>query len=302
MTSKTTIAPPERAARDGFYNGKGGSTKTTDIILTATALAKRGYMVLVPDMDSQGDITERFRARDKDKPTMADVLLPVGKDPVPITEAITVCGWGDDIKADKGTHPWPWVKRIHVIQGHHELADREKEAAEPGSHFRLRRALDQLPPNYYHHILIDTRPELGHMVQNAAAALAGKNDRAWLSLIPTEPEVRGAVRMGMFLSSWRDSLMIPDLRFGGVILNRTQATRLHNTMIDQMASRFAKADAGGPIPIVPVSIPDRIRMAEANSEYKPIYAYPTSERGGLDEASEALADVVIARGVEEQRA
>jgi len=277
--------PTARAPRDAFLNGKGGSGKTFGVVQTAHALARRKKRVLVVEVDPQDDAADRLAAGDPSRQTMAEVLDP--NNPCPITDAITPCGW--DV---------PEAAYIHVAQGGYALEERLHETDKPGSQFRLRRALDQIPEDMYDHVLLNADPSLGHLVQNCIAALDGDDDRVWITLIPERNEIKGGLRMATFVSHYRHHLMVPNLRFGGVIINKADTRlKLHNRYIAEMAQTFKTVDQGSPVPVLPDVIPFRARLAETQSESLPITSFRPSECEGVVEAIDGLTDVIEARGM-----
>lgn len=62
-------------------NQKGGVAKTTTACAMATGLAKRGYRVLMVDVDSQRNSTAVFRAESEGVATIHDLLFTRGIDP-----------------------------------------------------------------------------------------------------------------------------------------------------------------------------------------------------------------------------
>lgn len=269
-----------RASRHAFLNGKGGSGKTFNVVQTAHALARDKKRVLVVEVDPQDDAADRLAAGDVSRPTMAEALAPVN--PCPITDAITVCGW--DV---------PEAPYIHVAQGGYALEERLHETDKPGSQFRLRRALDQLPPDTYDYVLLNADPSLGHLVQNCIAALDGSDDRVWITVIPERNEIKGGLRMASFIANYREHLMVPNLQFGGVIVNKAdKRLKLHNRYINLMPDDFKKIDNGNAVPVLPHVIPFRARLAETQSECLPITSFQPSEREGVVEAIDALARVL----------
>lgn len=281
MSSNRFARPP----RDAYLNGKGGSGKTFSVVQIAHSLARRNKRVLVVEVDPQDDTADRFAAGDLSRPTMAEVLDATN--PCPITDAITACGWNV-----------PEADYIHVAQGGYALEERLHETDKPGSQFRLRRALDALPDDMYDHVLLNADPSLGHLVQNCIAALDGEDDRVWITLIPERNEIKGGQRMATFVSYYRQHLMVPDLKFGGVIINKADTRlKLHKRYIAEMPSTFNDTDQGKPVPVLPHVVPFRARLAETQSESLPITSFNPSEREGVVEAIDGVTDVVIERGM-----
>jgi len=128
-------------------NQKGGIGKTTTATALATGLARKGYKVLVADMDPQANTTDTFRALVNDRATLYDVLV-AGE---PVAAAIQHTDIGD------------------ILAGDPLLVDAEQIMAGQGREYRLREAFEGLPDGY-DYVVIDTPPNLGVLLTNALTA------------------------------------------------------------------------------------------------------------------------------------
>lgn len=272
-----TTAPPRppRARRHAVIGYKGGSLKTTCIQCTAESAAARGRNVLVIDTDPQANVTRRLRAHDTDRPTLADVLHP--RQPVPITDAITVCGWPDV----------EWAPRIHVVQapsmahistGCEQLEFRVQEAHLPGSEHRLRIAMKDIPDGHYDLVLIDTAPSMGHGLDLVLSALNnpghgdGDGDRLWLGVNPTYDSIEGGLKFVRHVHTYRDNLSVPHLDIAGVIATNVRLSNpLHASVLDQMPDSF-------PGLVSPYVLPRHDRLEEVHHEALPVALYPELHR------------------------
>lgn len=141
-----------------FANQKGGVAKSTTCVNTASALTKRGYEVLVVDLDPQADSTDGFGINTKAfENTIYEVLN-------------RQCGIHDAIvKTNMGS----------ILVGSSDLVAAEREFVEVGREYIVRKLLEEVAGEY-DFILIDTPPELAWSTINALTAAQ------WL-VIPCTP-------------------------------------------------------------------------------------------------------------------
>ena len=129
-------------------NQKGGVAKTTTAVELATGLAKRGYKVLVGDLDSQRNTTTVYRAKSDGVATMHDLLFTRGIDPMICVQHTEV---GDIIAGDglmaKDDANMNGVRESLIL----------KKAIEP---FR----------NIYDFIIFDHNPGHGGIINNVLTA------------------------------------------------------------------------------------------------------------------------------------
>jgi cellulose biosynthesis protein BcsQ len=149
------------------YNNKGGVGKTTTVVNLGAALARRGYRVLLIDMDSQANTTfavglMKFSFDDDlfDDPGFLEALnfshLLLTNPSVSITKVI------------RQNCPFSSA-RVDIVPSHISVAPREEELkakAEETTTIRLRRKLADIASEY-DFVLIDTPPALGLYVKIA---------------------------------------------------------------------------------------------------------------------------------------
>lgn len=246
-------------------NNKGGVAKTELTVQLAAALARAGRKVLVVDMDPQANATRRLGIEWDPAtpiPTMSEVIKAdqdgAGEG------AVIPCRW---VRPD-GT-PTPEAENIDVLPSRFDLINRETEAGVVGAVRRLQKALEGWT-DAYDVILIDTRPDLGHLVQMAMAA-------ADTIVIPTDPNydsVEAAIRVSDFVARHAMDIANPDLAVGGIVVTRRRTTKEHDFQIDGLREQFGDLvwDLGGLVKLPdgtdllnPSYIPELTRFAEADA-------------------------------------
>lgn len=132
-------------------NQKGGVGKTTTAVTLAYELTKRGKRVLMVDCDPQGNSTDTYRGSSAEGyPTLSDLLFTNE----PAEECIQHTEVGD------------------ILAGDPILEDAEKKLTGFSGYFRLKKRLEPLEA-LYDHIILDTPPNLGILLQNALIAAQG---------------------------------------------------------------------------------------------------------------------------------
>ncbi|MGV8970400.1 MAG: ParA family protein [Microbacteriaceae bacterium] len=269
MTHTTVIA-----------NNKGGVAKTQLTVQLAAALARRSLDVLVVDLDPQANATRRLGVEwdpEQPIPTMSEVLR--AEQPGAGAGAVVTCGW---VGADG--QPTQEAKHIDVLPARFDLINRESEAGVVGAMRRLTKSLEGWTEDY-DVILIDTRPDLGHLVQLAMAA-------ADHVIIPTDPNydsVEAAIRVSDFVARHAIDIANPDLTIGGVIVTRRKATVEQDYQLDGIKSRFGdlvwklgglRKLSDGTESQLPTHIPEWSRFAEADAAAASLSAW--TDRRGLE--------------------
>ena len=180
-------------------NQKGGVAKTTTTGTLAAGLKKQGFSVLTIDCDPQGNLSMSVAAENQDSATMYEVM----KGTVSAREAIQHTPSCDIIPAN-------------TILAGIELRDEQTGVAEE-----------------YDYILIDCPPSLGLLTVNALTA-------ADYLLIPTMAETFAASGITQLYDTYKSvkKYTNPALRIDGVLLTRTERTRVTKT-IQELTGKIA---------------------------------------------------------------
>ena len=174
-------------------NQKGGVGKTTTATAVAYGLMEKGKKVLLVDCDPQGNSTDTWRAKNiPGYPTLADLLFSNEK----AVDCIQKTEVGD------------------ILAGDPVLEDAEKHLTGFTGFFKLKNRLEPLLP-MYDHIILDTPPNLGILLQNALIAAEGV-------IVPITCGRYALQGMSRFTDTVNDikSQPNPDLKVLGLVLVR----------------------------------------------------------------------------------
>jgi chromosome partitioning protein len=277
-----SLLPDDQVERLGrrisFNNNKGGVGKTMATLVLGAALARRGRRVLLVDMEPQGNLTRRAAVSDlHTTPTIGEVLRDKQKGGA--AAAIRPCGW--DV---------PEAQLIDVIPATLELAERDLEAAQPGSFNRLARVLYGVT-DAYDYTLIDCRPTLGHLEQMVTRALDGDTDGYYLVVEAGHDAISGAYRVTQEIGTWADDMDVRALPLGVIVNMYDGRTRLHKGLISALEQSLAQPD-GRVIPVLEPYIRDAVRIAEVQHLALPPSADKRLEHEGHIAVFDALAEVI----------
>jgi chromosome partitioning protein len=244
-------------------NNKGGTGKSQVTAQTAGGLARQGKRVLVIDMDPQANLTRRLGVT-QDATELVTVSEIIRADAAGAgRDYVVQCGW-----VDESGKPTAEAELIDVMAARFDLINREHEAGVVGAFRRLKKALEGWIDEY-DFVLIDTRPDLGHLVQMAFAA----SDYV---VIPTDPSydgVEAAIRVRDFVAQHAADLANPELQVGGVLVTRRQRSTeqdfqiqgIHDQFGDLVWNLAGPARVDGKDVVVPRYIPEWTRYAEADA-------------------------------------
>ena len=244
-------------------NQKGGVGKTTTSVNLSAAFAEMGKRVLLIDCDPQGNATSGLGIeKDGLDLSIYDALI----NDTPMEEIILQTQFGLD-----------------MVPSVMDLAGAEVELVNlDDKQYRLKKAVE-LIKDKYDYILIDCPPSLGHVTLNALTA-------ADSVLLPLQCEFYALEGLSQLLSTVQlvQEQLNGDLRIEGLVLTMYDSrTNLAEQVVEEVKTHF-------PDMVYATKIPRNVRLSEAPSFGKPIFAYASSSKGA--QAYMSLAEEVIENG------
>jgi chromosome partitioning protein len=256
-----------RARMIAIANQKGGVGKTTTAVNLGAALAILGQVVLVVDLDPQGNASTGLGIDHSVRTTTTYNVIMSGAD---IREAIQTTE----------------VSGLSAIPSTIDLAGAEIELVSQFSREnRLRKALESIQDEY-DFVLLDCPPSLGLLTVNALTA-------ADELIVPIQCEYYALEGLGQLLKNVRlvQQNVNPGLRLSGIVMTMFDArTKLADQVIDEVRAYFGSR-------VYDTVIPRTVRLSEAPGFGKPISLYDPSSKGAM--AYKWLAEEVVARPVDE---
>lgn len=241
-------------------NQKGGVGKTTTAANVAAGLASEKTMVLLVDLDPQGNATSGLGVEVGQGPTTYEVLLGG----VPLVEAVRETA----------------TKGLFVLPANNALVAAEVELVDVAKReYRLKQALAS---GAYDYIIIDCPPALGLLTINALTA-------ANSVLIPVQTEYYALEGLGQLLGTIQRvrGQLNTKLELLGVVLTMyDKRTSLSEQVKDEVAKHFGDK-------LFETVIPRNVRLAEAPSYGQTIYEHDKWSKGAR--AYKSLAKEVYAR-------
>jgi chromosome partitioning protein len=244
-------------------NQKGGVGKTTTAINMSVLLARRGFRVLLVDIDPQGNATSSLGV---DKRQLTETIYHLLIDRVSLDDVLLT-----EIRPNLDLLPsTPMLAGAEV-----ELVDMPQRAQ------RLQSALEPIAESY-DLIIIDCPPSLGLLTLNALTA-------ADYVVVPIQCEFLALEGLGQLIATVDrvKRQLNPSLDVLGVLMTMYDArTRLSAHVVEEVRRFF-------PQRIFRTIVPRSIRLAEAPSYGQAIAEYDDASRGAR--AYDAVTSELLAR-------
>lgn len=228
----------EHARTISIINHKGGVGKTTTTAYLGDALARKGFKVLIIDIDSQGNLSQILGV-DLPEKQLVDTLL--GNEPLAVR---------------------PISENLDLIPSDIDLAKAEIELIiSIGGVLRLKNKLVEVLPKY-DYILIDCPPSLNALT--ASALIASKS-----CLITLQPEISSVKGLNTLLDRVQEiqTNLNPHLQIDGIVFTMVKRNSVHEGVKEHVR------EAMGNFRVFETEIKHLVDFQKAQVEQKMILNY-----------------------------
>ncbi|MEB2786554.1 ParA family protein [Algoriphagus persicinus] len=241
-----------------IMNHKGGTGKTTSSINIGAGLAKKGFKVLLLDIDSQANLTEGLGIVDPE---------------------ISVY---DSIRENKALPILNISENLDLVPSSIDLLGAEMEiVSKIGREQILNKLLKPVRANY-DYIIIDCPPSVGLLTVNAMVA----SDTILLPLQGEYFAYKGVDRLLGIVQEVRDNLN-EKLEIGGVFITQINPNRiLTKTIVEKLTEDLKDK-------VFETKIRINVALAEAQLQGESIFAYAPDSNGAKD--YEMLVEEIITK-------
>lgn len=224
-----------------IINQKGGVGKSTTALMLAAGLTRKGYSVLIVDLDAQCDLTYTTGAN-MDGATALGVLTGEIK----AQDAIQHTESGDLIPANKA------------------LAGADAFITDTGKEYRLKEALEPIAGRY-DYVVVDTPPALGILTINALTACNSV-------IIPAQADIYSLQGIEQLAETMKPvkKYCNHDLSIEGILLTRYSPRSVLSREVAGLASQLA-AKIG--TKLFKTTIREAIAVKESQISQKSLYSY-----------------------------
>lgn len=241
-------------------NHKGGVGKTTSVASIGTALARRGYKVLLVDLDAQANLTTSLYNQEPEA-SVYDVFKETTQT-LPIVEV---------------------QKNISLLPSSLDMAGVELEISSKVSReYLLKDALESVAGDYDFCIL-DCPPSLGLVTINAFVA----STDLFITLTAEALPSKGLAMLLRIVEQVKKRLN-PTLSLSGVLITRWESSNLSKEVEEQLRENFGEL-------VFNTKIRKNISLAEAPLFARDIFTHAPQSNGAKD--YETLTEEIVNRVV-----